>query len=194
MDTKELVVMIDQLDGNIDDLQDALRPLFKGALSEAAQKLPLLDKAKLYVLATYAIESILFSVLRLNGTDAKGHPVFRELTRVKQYFEKIIAVEVGEQKKGNIVTLDRPAAARFIKHALARNGQFDRNQAQQRGRLNGLPQSPSTQSAQKRRIQEVEEIDLLTDGTSDPASKLIAQKVSQSEVDTTKPHSSSFDY
>jgi exosome complex protein LRP1 len=32
----------------------------KSALSETSSKLPLLDKAKLYVLVTYAIESMLF--------------------------------------------------------------------------------------------------------------------------------------
>lgn len=54
--------------------------------------------------------------LRLDGVNSKEHPVFRELTRVKQYFEKIKAAETAGTKQN--VTLDKAAAGRFIKHAL----------------------------------------------------------------------------
>ena len=60
METTNLEPLIDSLDDNIDDLEEALEPLLKSALSDIAGKLPLLDKAQLYVLVTYAIESILF--------------------------------------------------------------------------------------------------------------------------------------
>jgi exosome complex protein LRP1 len=48
--------------------------------------------------------------------DAKQHPVFRELTRVKQYFEKIKALETEPEERS--MTLDKAAANRFIKHGL----------------------------------------------------------------------------
>lgn len=48
--------------------------------------------------------------------DAKQHPVFRELTRVKQYFEKIKALETEPEERP--MTLDKAAAGRFIKHGL----------------------------------------------------------------------------
>ena len=60
MDTSDLVPLIELLDDNIDDLEESLSSLLKSALSDTAGKLPLLDKAQLYVLVTYAIESILF--------------------------------------------------------------------------------------------------------------------------------------
>ena len=60
MDSVDLVPLIEQLDDNIDDLEEALSPLLKGALSDTAGTLPLLDKAQLYVLTTYAIESVVF--------------------------------------------------------------------------------------------------------------------------------------
>ena len=131
MEFTDLVPLIDLLDDNLDDLEGALEPLLQSSLSDTAGKLPLLDKAQLYVLVTYAIESILFCMstdtngilnliriayLRLNGVNSKEHPVFRELTRVKQYFEKIKAAESTGSKQN--VTLDRAAAGRFIKHAL----------------------------------------------------------------------------
>ena len=135
MENIDLEPLIESLDENIDDLEETLEPLLRNALSDTAGKLPLLDKAQLYVLVTYAIESILFCMpgqvkslirdslivtayLRLNGVNSKEHPVFRELTRVKQYFEKVKAAEsVGTKQNA---TLDKAAAGRFIKHALVR--------------------------------------------------------------------------
>jgi len=60
MDPVDLMPLIEQLDDDIDDLEDAMAPLLQKNLSDIAGKLPLLDKAQLYVLATFAIESLLF--------------------------------------------------------------------------------------------------------------------------------------
>ena len=57
--------------------------------------------------------------LRLNGVNAKDHPVFQELARVKQYFEKIKSVEAAGTKRDNL-SLDKQAAGRIIRHALVR--------------------------------------------------------------------------
>ena len=133
MEVADLTAAIEQLDDDLDDLEAALAPLIKTALSDTAGKLPLLDRAKLYALATYMIESVLFcwfnpfhrrwvvlmftAFVRLNGSNAKDHPVFRELARVKQYFEKIKDIEFGGRKRENM-TLDKPAVGRMLKHAL----------------------------------------------------------------------------
>jgi exosome complex protein LRP1 len=47
--------------------------------------------------------------------------VFRELTRVKQYFEKIKAAETDPATTRPTVTLNKEAAGRVIKHALVRS-------------------------------------------------------------------------
>jgi hypothetical protein len=135
MDTSKVMSLLEQLDDEIDDLEEVISPLVKAPLSVSASKLPLLDKAKLYVLVAYAIESILFcrfrctliierlhltitaAYLRLLGVKAREHPVFRELTRVKQYFQKIKAAEnpVNQRagKRDNL-SLDKGAAQRII--------------------------------------------------------------------------------
>lgn len=56
--------------------------------------------------------------LQLNGVEVHDHPIFRELTRVKQYMRKINEAETGPTK--NSSNLDKPAAQRFINHALVR--------------------------------------------------------------------------
>lgn len=58
-DVADILPQLERLDGEIDDLEAVLEPLL-GNLADVASKLPLLDKAKLYVLATYSIESMLF--------------------------------------------------------------------------------------------------------------------------------------
>lgn len=127
MDTADLHPLVEDLDEDIGGLEEALAPLLKTSLSKSTSKLPLLDKAKAYVLATYALESVLFSCLRLNGVDAKSHPVFQELARVKEYFGKIKAAETGASKRN--VALDKQAATRIIKHGLAGNERYDRDRA-----------------------------------------------------------------
>lgn len=123
----DLGPLVANLSTNIDSLAASLTPLLTTPLATSTSKLPLLDKAKLYVLTTYAIESLLFSYLRLNGTDAKSHPVFQELTRVKHYFEKIKAVETGAVTAKPNQRLDKAAAGRFVKAALAGNDDYDRS-------------------------------------------------------------------
>ena len=60
MDLVDLQPQLDRLEENIDDLEEVIRPLLKTALSDTSTNLPLLDKAKLYVLVVYSIESLLF--------------------------------------------------------------------------------------------------------------------------------------
>ncbi len=131
MDSSKILALIEQLDDEIDDLEESLEPLLKAALSDTASKLPLLDKAKLYVLATYAIESMLFceslvsveglrltsipAYLRLHGVKAREHPVFVELTRVRQYFDKIKTAETPAVRS---LILDKDAAHRFVRAGL----------------------------------------------------------------------------
>lgn len=66
MESTEISSLLEQLDDEIDDLEDSLAPIVKSALSVTSSKLPLLDKAKLYVLITYAVESILFCMWSAN--------------------------------------------------------------------------------------------------------------------------------
>ena len=120
--------LVEDLTSNIDDLEASLSPLLNSALSASTSKLPLLDKAKLYILATYALDSVLFSYVRLNGADVKSHPVAQEIARVRTYFQKIKEAETGPAQRS--ATLDKDAAARFIKHGLSGNDKYDAARAE----------------------------------------------------------------
>jgi exosome complex protein LRP1 len=71
MNSAELLSLIDDLEGDIDDVEEQLDPLLTESLSTTTKKLPLLDKAKLYVTVVYAIESLLFSMLSLAPIDKR---------------------------------------------------------------------------------------------------------------------------
>ncbi|KAK7537227.1 Sas10/Utp3/C1D family-domain-containing protein [Phyllosticta citribraziliensis] len=152
MDSVDLKPLIEDLEDNIDDLEETLEPLLKDALSANASKLPLLDKAKLYVLVTYAIESVLFSHLSLAGVKAKEHPVFTEISRVRQYFQKIKEVESGPAKPTQ--RLDVPAANRFINAGLAGNDKFDKEREMQQAKERAMARLKADQLSKKRKAAE----------------------------------------
>ncbi|KAF2109758.1 hypothetical protein BDV96DRAFT_585316 [Lophiotrema nucula] len=118
---------IEDLEANIDDLTTALHPVLTTPLTTQTSTLPLLDKAKLYILHAYAIESLLFSALQASGADAKAHPIFKELARLKTYFKKIKDAELGTVPT---TRLDKGAAGRFIRAGLAGNDRFDKERAE----------------------------------------------------------------
>jgi exosome complex protein LRP1 len=123
-ESDKLQVPLSALKDSITDLTQALQPLTTTPTSQLSSSLPLLDKAKLNVLAAYAISSLLFSALRLQGTDAKSHPVFTELNRTRQYFEKIKVTEMGPQQPK--MRVDKEAVGRFVKAGLAGNERRER--------------------------------------------------------------------
>ncbi|KAF3032458.1 hypothetical protein E8E12_002121 [Didymella heteroderae] len=125
----DLPDLVEDLEVNIDELTATLTPLLPpNTLSKTATSLPLLEKSKLYVLAAYAIESVLFSTLQASGADAKSHAIFPELARLKGYFGKIKDAEEHfknlAEKEGR-ARLDVGAAQRFIKHGLSGNERYD---------------------------------------------------------------------
>ncbi|KAI1334715.1 hypothetical protein F5Y15DRAFT_420646 [Xylariaceae sp. FL0016] len=150
MDPGNILPQLGRLDDELDNLEEALQPILKN-VSETASKLPLLDKAKLYALVTYSIESMLFSSLRLNAVDAKNHPVFKELTRVRQYFEKIENIEFPPEKPEK--SLNREAAIRFIRSDLAENKdkQMNTKLAEMIARERALAASKNSKAGDKRK-------------------------------------------
>jgi len=120
--------LLDDFDSSLASLTTALAPLLSTPLSELATTLTVADKARLHVLATYALDSLLFSYLRLQGADTKNHAVMSELARVRQYVAKIKAAESPAERP---MALDRSAAERFIKAGLAGNDRYDADRAEQ---------------------------------------------------------------
>ncbi|EGE09560.1 exosome-associated family protein [Trichophyton equinum CBS 127.97] len=193
-EASDLMPLLEQLEDSIDDIEEVLEPLLERGLTATAQKLPLLDKAKLHVLLSYSIESLIFSYLRLNDVDAKEHPVFRELNRVRQYHEKIKTLEAPPEKR--TMTLDTQAAGRFIKHGLAGNDKYDLERAEREAKEKALAQLRAAQLAkmkakvaatvpQKRSVEESEMsgLDSTTVSTPEPKKSRITDPEDNNEDD-----------
>lgn len=59
MDPANISPWLERLDDAVDHLEEATQPLVD-KMADTASKLPLLDRAKIYVLMTYSVESVLF--------------------------------------------------------------------------------------------------------------------------------------
>ncbi|KAI8616858.1 hypothetical protein BC830DRAFT_1116301 [Chytriomyces sp. MP71] len=104
--------------GSVQQLEALISPLFSQPIEAVLQQSEsLIDKASLCVLVSYAINSLVFLFLRTQGR-TKGHPVRKELQRVKEYMDKV-SHAAGVEKAA--MKLDKEAAARFIKHTLRAN-------------------------------------------------------------------------
>lgn len=120
METAELDSQIASLSTSITDLTNTLQPLLSQPLTITTSTLPLLDKAKLYILATYTLESLLFSSLKLSASsglggieDVKQHAIFAELKRVREYFGKLESVEASS--RGPEKRVDKEVAGRLVR-------------------------------------------------------------------------------
>ena len=60
MSSRKAYKLLESLDDNIDNLEQALAPILSSNLTEITSKLPVLERAKLNVLVTYALESLIF--------------------------------------------------------------------------------------------------------------------------------------
>ncbi|CAJ2504520.1 Uu.00g119140.m01.CDS01 [Anthostomella pinea] len=166
MDPGNILPQLERLDDEVDNLEEALQPLLNN-VSDVASKLPLLDKAKLYVLVTYSIESMLFSSLRLDGVQAKEHPVFKELIRVRQYFEKIKNIETPPPQKRE-QTLNKEAAIRFIRSDLSDNKEVNTKLTEMIAKERAKAALKNPQLGEKRKVDETSSSD---DSSEDAGSK-----------------------
>ncbi|KAE9984342.1 hypothetical protein BLS_002656 [Venturia inaequalis] len=128
--------LLEELGDNIDDLETALEPLLNAkSLSSLNKNLAPLERAKLLTWLTYAIETILFSQIRLSGAkDPKSHPIMTELKRIQQYMQKVALVENPDVGKRTNMTLNKEAACRFIKAGLSGNDKYDKELAERKAR------------------------------------------------------------
>ncbi|KAF2131881.1 hypothetical protein P153DRAFT_364360 [Dothidotthia symphoricarpi CBS 119687] len=183
----DLPDLVEDLEVNIDELTSTLAPILDTPLHTTASSLPLLDKAKLYVLAAYSIESLLFSTLQASGANAKEHALFPELARLKKYFAKI--KEVEERAPGGAwekrARVDTGAAARFIKHGLAGNDRYDAERKERMAREKKRAQEKA-KLVNKKFDEEKEEVTPKKRGV-DELDEEIPEADDDADADTTAP-------
>lgn len=147
MATSKLRNKLSKLHDSLDKLEGELEPLLAQPLAESLVVLDTIQQAKLQVVIPYVVYDLVFVYLKTRGIDPTTHPVVTELDRVRQYFEKIKKAEGSVEKKRK-AAVDRQAAGRFIKHALAQaqtaehEGEDEREQEQEQERGPGIEPEP----------------------------------------------------
>ncbi|KAI6048049.1 hypothetical protein EDC04DRAFT_2556139 [Pisolithus marmoratus] len=116
-DATKIRKKIAKLNKHLDELESQLEPLFSQPLAETLVTLDTIQQAKMQVIIPYVVYDLVFVYLKARGIDPMTHPVVRELDRVRVYFDKIKSAEQSDQKRK--LGLDKEAADRFIKHAIA---------------------------------------------------------------------------
>ncbi|KAK6180986.1 hypothetical protein SNE40_008939 [Patella caerulea] len=110
----ELKGKLAALDTSLTGLESSLEPLLKTSLSEMSSKLEPLDCAKMDLVAAYAINSLFWVYLNVNGINPKEHPIKQELDRIRGYMSRVKEI----QDKAKAPKLDKEASKRFVKSAL----------------------------------------------------------------------------
>ncbi|KAI0726144.1 hypothetical protein C8Q72DRAFT_784275 [Fomitopsis betulina] len=115
-DSQQLRAKVAALDSSLDDLESQLEPLLAQTLPESLVGLETIQQAKLQIALPYLVYDLIFIYLKTRGIDPKTHPVITELDRIRQYFDKI---KNAEDPAKRTMTVDKAAANRFIKYAIA---------------------------------------------------------------------------
>ncbi|CDH49699.1 predicted protein [Lichtheimia corymbifera JMRC:FSU:9682] len=129
------------LKARIEVVNRHLEPLLSAPLSETYGKLPVNEKAQLQVLLSYTINSLFYMYLKTQGVFPQEHPVATELARIRTYIEKIKKAE-GKGPKPSM-QVDKGAAARFIKAALADDQEDEENAGTKRKATNEAEEESS---------------------------------------------------
>ncbi|VVC39643.1 Sas10/Utp3/C1D [Cinara cedri] len=107
---EELVTNICNLDNSIMDIET----LLESKMSVDYNSLSIEDKIKHDLLFAFALNSLYWMYLRLDGVDPITHNIKRELERIKTS----INMAKGALAKKNMLRVDKEAAERIVEHAL----------------------------------------------------------------------------
>ncbi|XP_015378884.1 PREDICTED: nuclear nucleic acid-binding protein C1D-like [Diuraphis noxia] len=107
---EELVASIQNLDHSIVDIET----LLESRMNIDYNSLTVEEKIKHDLLIAFALNSLYWVYLRLDGVDPTTHNIKRELDRVKSTMD----MAKGAMAKKNMLRVDKKAVERVIDHAL----------------------------------------------------------------------------
>lgn len=110
LNDEELVANIQNLDNSIANIET----LLESHMSVDYISLTVEDKIKYDLLFAFALDSLYWMYLRLDGTDPTTHNIKRELDRIKTSMD----MAKGAIARKNMPRIDKGAAGRFVEHAL----------------------------------------------------------------------------
>ncbi|KAI9093110.1 hypothetical protein DFS34DRAFT_273225 [Phlyctochytrium arcticum] len=116
----DMEAILNSLETVVAQVDSLLQPALEVPLDVQLGKLEPMQRAQLEVLMAFAINTIIFVFLKMNGVSPQDHPVKRELDRIKTYFVKLKQA-AGLNKAP--MKIDKAASKRFVFNALAGNSE-----------------------------------------------------------------------
>lgn len=107
------------LEEEVAKLEKILGPVIQTPLKDLKKSLTPFENAKLNLIMAYSINTLYYMFLKTQGLSPQQHPVTEELERVRDYFHKLNTVAGKTKPDQMTLRLNKDAADRFIKHALA---------------------------------------------------------------------------
>ncbi|KAK7207215.1 hypothetical protein BZA70DRAFT_270739 [Myxozyma melibiosi] len=127
---EEIQPFIAGLEAEIEKLESSISHVTKDGLAKYSANLPPLDRAKACMTLLYALNSSIFSALKVGEEFSSDHPVMSDIRRIQTYMKKVKNTE--EIIAGRQLQVDKEAAGRFIKHALSGNDAYDEERENKR--------------------------------------------------------------
>ncbi|CAG0891772.1 unnamed protein product [Darwinula stevensoni] len=111
---KELQIKLTALHRSLSSVEEALQPLMHKSREDFIRNMAPLDCAKADLVTLYAINSLFWVYLQLEGCDPREHGIKGELSRIQQAMQRLKETT----DKANMPRLDQQAAKRFIRGGL----------------------------------------------------------------------------
>ena len=128
----EIIKDVEDVNSKLDDIRSLTETYFSGqeSLETMTESMEAVSAGKLDVALAFGLASLYFVMLNANGksnrgTDA-GHPIISEIGRIKQYVQRVNALEAklrGEPVISSAsLRVDKEAASRIVAHNLSSSG------------------------------------------------------------------------
>ncbi|KAK9237228.1 hypothetical protein V1525DRAFT_404590 [Lipomyces kononenkoae] len=151
--TDELFPLIESLEKEMSELESSLKPIIDGGLAHYTNDMAPIDKAKAYLLSLYALNSTIYSTLKIGEVSTTDHDIMNDIRRVQAYMAKIKNAE--ELLAGRQLQLDRQAAGRFIKHALSGNDSHVDNKVRRKEKTSEQGGAQDSNPGEKKHLPEL---------------------------------------
>ncbi|CAB4017356.1 Nuclear nucleic acid-binding C1D [Paramuricea clavata] len=143
----EIISSLEDFYRSMNTVEETLDPLLVMSSEEIHEKLDVLDRAKLDLMMVYAMNSMFWIYLITQGVNPKEHGIKHELDRVKDYMKKI--KDAGDKRKASL-KIDKDAARRFVKGALANPGASE--SAKSKSRKEKRKKEVSSEKRKKKKV------------------------------------------
>ena len=128
---EEVVRDVEVVRAKLDEVKSLTGAYFNGhdSLDSVTEGMEAVTAGKLNVALAFGLASLYFVMLNASGKSNRGteagHPIMSEIGRIKQYVQRVNALEAkmrGEAPAAPVLRVDKEAASRIVSHSALNSG------------------------------------------------------------------------